>query len=110
MTWTTIAPGGATQPVTLVLFAATALVLAYAVGLLYRVAQLRRMRVPRERWKNIPIPTEMCESIEAFLKDHPEIGIQSVAEFVRVAEAEGLEEERVYRRRYRDAHGRLEQP
>ncbi|MFH2111691.1 MAG: hypothetical protein ABIJ47_10590 [Candidatus Bathyarchaeota archaeon] len=49
MTWTTIGPGGAIQPVTLALFAVTALTLAYALGLLYRVLQMRRPgRVPAE--------------------------------------------------------------
>jgi len=51
MTWTTMGPSGATQPVTLILFAVTALTLAYALGLLYRLAQLRRMegrRIPAE--------------------------------------------------------------
>jgi len=43
VTWTTLSPNGATQPVSMMLFAATALALAYAVGLLYRVAQLTRL-------------------------------------------------------------------
>lgn len=78
MTWTTIAPSGATQPVTLVLFAVMALTLAYALGLLHRMLQMRRM-------EGLMIPAEGLEEDQ----DQPV-------------------DERKYRRRYNDAHGRLE--
>ena len=49
MTWTTLGPSGATQPVTLALFAVTALLLVYALGLLYRMTQPERPgRIPLE--------------------------------------------------------------
>ncbi|MFH2109621.1 MAG: hypothetical protein ABIJ47_00010 [Candidatus Bathyarchaeota archaeon] len=51
MTWTTIAPDGPAASIVLALTTLTVLALVYTLGLLYRLAQLRRMeglRIPAE--------------------------------------------------------------
>ncbi|MFH2109878.1 MAG: hypothetical protein ABIJ47_01315 [Candidatus Bathyarchaeota archaeon] len=51
MTWTTIGPNGATSSIGAALITLSVLTLVYTLGLLYRLAQLRRMeglRIPAE--------------------------------------------------------------
>lgn len=41
--------------------------------------------VPRKGWKNVPVPEEMWLTIAELIKENPELGCRSVAEFVRNA-------------------------
>jgi 6-phosphogluconate dehydrogenase len=38
-----------------------------------------------ENWKTTALPSELVEIIEKILKEHPELGYKSVAEFVKDA-------------------------
>ena len=51
MTWTTVTPLGPSQPVAGILILVSLLALGYALGLLYRMLQMRRIegrRIPAE--------------------------------------------------------------
>ena len=48
MTWTTIGPGGAIQPIAPLLMVVSWLTLVYALHLVYKVAQLRRLEAQTE--------------------------------------------------------------
>lgn len=41
--------------------------------------------MPKDRYKGVSLPKEMVEEIERIIKDNPELGYTSVADFVKEA-------------------------
>jgi len=41
--------------------------------------------MPKDRYKGVSLPKEMVEEIERIIKDNPELGYTSIADFVKDA-------------------------
>ena len=43
------------------------------------------VKVPPKGWRHVSLPEKLYNAVEQFIKEHPELGYQSVAEFVKDA-------------------------